>query len=164
MLMKISKFRFFVPLLPLLLGLITCSPNSVEPQPTESCPTVKVVDTPADSLQLDSFELKQIAINGDTLFVEVSHGGGCEQHRYALFMSPSVFAESFPVQANLYFQHNANGDHCKALLRPKVCFDLRPVAALYQKFYGRKEQIRLNVFGYSPGQAAPKFSVIYQPQ
>ena len=120
----------FIPfaLLPLLLGLLQCSPTGVEPVPPAPCPALKITDVPADSLRLDNFDLKAISLNADTLFIEIAHGGGCQQHDYTLFMSASVFAESFPVQASLYLQHNANGDLCKALLQQKICFDLRPVA------------------------------------
>lgn len=157
-----SSIKFFsIAWLPLLLGLPPCSPTGVEPVPTASCPAVKITDVPADSLRLDSFDLKAISINADTLFMEITHGGGCQQHDHALFMSPSVFAESFPVQANLYLRHNANGDACKALLQPKLCFDLRPVAEQYRKFYGGLAPIRLNVHGYTGGQ---KLSVLYEPR
>ena len=126
-----------------------------------SCPAVKITDVPADSLRLDSFALKAISINADTLFIEIAHGGGCQQHDYALFMSPSVFAESFPVQASLYLRHNANGDLCKALLQPKLCFDLRPVAEQYRRFYGGLAPIRLNVYGYAGGK---KLDALYEPR
>jgi hypothetical protein len=162
--MKYCKFDLFVLSLLLLVGLMACSPNGIEPVPNDSCQLVKITETPADSLQLDNFDLKTITITGDTLVVEIAHGGGCQQHAYALFMSPSVFLESFPVQANLYFQHNANGDLCKALLQQKICFDLRPVAELYHKFYHHQDPIRLNVFGYLPGQLAQKLTALYQPR
>jgi len=155
--------RLFASLRLFLLGLISCSPNGVEPAQTNSCAKVQITEAPADSLQLDSFDLKTIAINADTLVIEIAHGGGCKQHAYALFMSPSVFLESFPAQANLYLQHNADGDLCKALLQPKICFDLRPVAEQYQKFYQRQDQIRINVFGYSTSQPGQKLSALYQP-
>jgi len=158
--MKDLEFFLFA-WLPLLLGLLQCSPTGVEPIPAASCPAIKLTDVPADSLRLDGFDLKAISINADTLFIEVTHGGGCKQHDYALFMSPSVFAESFPVQANLYLQHNANGDLCKALLQPKLCFDLRPVAKQYRKFYGGLAPIRLNVYGHSAGQ---QLSALYEPR
>jgi len=158
------KFDLFMPSLLLLVGLIACSPNGIEPNPSNSCQPVKITDAPADSLQLDGFDLKAMTINDDTLTIEISHGGGCKQHAYALFMSPSVFLESFPVQANLYFQHNANGDLCEALLQEKVCFNLRPLAELYQRFYQRHDPIRLNVHGYLKGQPLQKLSALYQPQ
>lgn len=158
--MRDSKFFPFA-LLPLILALLQCSPTGVEPLPTAFCPAIKLTEVPADSLRLDSFDLKAISIKADTLFIEIAHGGGCKSHDYALFMSPSVFAESFPVQASLYLRHNANGDLCKALLQPKLCFDLRPVAEQYRKFYGDLASIRLNVYGYSVAQ---KLSALYEPR
>lgn len=143
-----------------------CSPNNIEPLPATSCDareTVIITATPPDSLQLDSFALDTIAVNGDTLSLEVTHGGGCKEHTYALYMSPGVFLESFPVQANLYLQHNANGDACKALLRKKVCVNVRPIAALYEKFYQRRDPIRINVHGHLPARPGEKLSVLYQP-
>jgi hypothetical protein len=157
-----NGIKFFaVASFPLLLALLHCSPSGIEPLPETSCSAVKITDVPADSLRRDGFDLKAISINADTLFIEIAHGGGCKQHDYALFMSPSVFAESFPVQASLYLQHNANGDLCKALLQPKLCFDLRPVAEQYRKFYGGLAPIRLNVHGYSGGQ---KLSALCEPR
>jgi len=158
--MRDSKlFPFAV--LPLFLGLLHCSPTGVEPLPTPLCSAIKITDVPADSLRLDNFDLKAISIKADTLFIEIAHGGGCKTHDYALFMSPSVFAESFPVQASLSLRHNANGDLCKALLQPKLCFDLRPVAEQYRKFYGGLAPIRLNVYGFTGGQ---QLSALYEPR
>jgi hypothetical protein len=109
---------------------------------------------------LDSFRLDAVAINGDTLTLDLTHGGGCKEHFYALFMSPAAFLESFPVQANLYLQHDDNDDACDALLQPKLRFDLRPVAELYEKFYHRRDSIRINVFQYFQGQPGEKLSVL----
>jgi hypothetical protein len=127
-------------------------------------PAVIIVEVPPDSLQLDSFTLHGIAINEDKLALDISHGGGCKQHAYALFMSPPAFLKSFPAQANLYLQHEDNDDPCDALLRPKPSFDLRPVADLYQKLYRRRDPIQINVYGYFRGQPGEKLSVIYKPQ
>jgi hypothetical protein len=123
-----------------------------------------MTSAPPDSLQLDGFVLKTITISDDILTIGVTHGGGCKEHAYAVFMSPAVFLESFPAQANLYLQHNANGDRCKALLYPKLCFDLRPIAEQYQKFYQRLDPIQINVFGYSESQPGLKFSAFYLPR
>jgi hypothetical protein len=126
-------------------------------------PAVIIIDAPPDSLQLDSFTLHEIAINGARLSLDVSHGGGCKQHFYTLFMSPSAFLKSFPAQADLYLQHNGNGDLCEALLRPKLSFDLRPVAELYQKLYQQRNPIQINVYRYFQGQPGEKLSAIYKP-
>jgi hypothetical protein len=126
-------------------------------------PSVIIINAPPDSLQLDGFALHGIAITGDKLALDISHGGGCKQHAYALFMSPPAFLKSFPAQADLYLQHNGNGDLCEALLRPKLSFDLRPVAELYQKLYQRRDPIRINVYGYFQGQPGEKLSAMYMP-
>ncbi len=123
-----------------------------------------IINVPPDSLQLDGFALHGIAINGDKLALDISHGGGCKRHAYALFMSPPAFLKSFPAQANLYLQHEDNDDPCDALLRPQLNFDLRPVAELYQKLYQRRDPIQINVYGYSRSQPGEKLSVIYSPR
>jgi hypothetical protein len=126
-------------------------------------PAVIIVDVPPDSLQLDSFTLHGIAINGDKLALDISHGGGCARHFYTLFMSPGAFLKSFPAQANLYLQHEDNDDPCDALLRPKLSFDLRPIAELYQKLYRRRDPIQINVYRYFQSQPGEKLSAIYKP-
>lgn len=137
-------------------ALQTLSDNAESP--------VIIVDVPPDSLLLDSFTLHGIAINGDKLALDISHGGGCKQHAYSLFMSPPAFLKSFPAQADLYLQHEDNDDPCDALLRPQLDFDLRPVAGLYQKLYQRRDPIQINVYGYSRSQPGEKLSVIYSPK
>ncbi|MGH7450574.1 MAG: DUF6174 domain-containing protein [bacterium] len=127
-------------------------------------PAVIFINAPPDSLQLDSFTLHGIVINGDKLTLDISHGGGCKQHSYVLFMSPSAFLKSFPAQANLYLQHKDNDDSCDALLRPKLGFDLRPIAELYQKLYQRRDPIQINVCAYFQGRSGEKLSANYKPQ
>lgn len=126
-------------------------------------PPVIIINVPPDSLQLDGFALHGIAVNGDKLALDISHGGCCKQHAYALFMSPPAFLKSFPAQADLYLQHHANGDLCEALLRPELSFDLRPVAELYQNLYQRRDPIQINVYGYFRGQPGEKLSAMYVP-
>ncbi len=126
-------------------------------------PHVIIINASPDSLQMDSFALHGIAINGDKLALDISHSGGCKQHYYTLFMSPGAFLKSFPAQADLYLQHNGNGDFCEALLRPQLSFDLRPVAELYQNLYQRRDPIQINVYGYSRSQPGEKLSAMYVP-
>lgn len=159
--MRQHKNLFWLAAPFLLLVCWSCSPNGIEPLPEILCPDIKITDLPADSLRRDGFALKKIVIFADTLVLDITHGGGCKEHEYALFMSPSVFGESYPVQANLYLQHQADGDACKALLQPKLCFNLRPVAEQYRKFYGGLAPIRLNVHDYAAGQ---KLEALYEPR
>ncbi len=124
---------------------------------------VIITEQPPDSIQLDAFQLQSVSISGNILTMAITHGGGCAQHDYALFMSPAAFLESFPVQANLYLRHNDHDDPCDALLSPTLTFNLRPVGELYQHFYGRKEEIIINVFEYFEQVPGHKLNASYFP-
>ena len=124
---------------------------------------VIITEQPPDSLQLDPFQLQSISISGDTLTLAVTHGGGCAEHDYTLFMSPAAFLESYPVQANLYLRHEDNDDPCDALLNATLSFNLRPVADLYQYYYGGKDEIIINVFNYDHSAPGNKLNVRYIP-
>ncbi len=124
---------------------------------------VKITNQAPDSLQLNPFDLNAIEINGDTLTLSITHGGGCKAHSYALFMTPAAFLESNPVQANLYPQHNSNGDLCKALIHKNLSFNLSPIMILYEEFYHKRDTIIINVYEYFVDEPNEKLSVIYAP-
>jgi hypothetical protein len=124
---------------------------------------VIITEQPPDSLQLDPFHLQSISISGDILTLAVTHGGGCAEHDYALFMSPAAFLESYPVQANLYLRHEDHDDPCDGLITAALKFNLRPVAELYQHFYGGKDQIIINVFNYDHSVPGNHLSACYFP-
>jgi len=50
-------------------------------------------------------------LSGDTLFFEISHSGGCEEHFYEV-----RFNRVENVTAYIFIYHNANGDMCEAYL------------------------------------------------
>ena len=112
---------------------------------------VQITNTPPAELKLDPFSLGNATISGNTLTINLSHGGGCAEHEYELFMSPGTFLESFPVQANLYLRHNANGDICRALITKDITFDLTPIAELH----GQPGPILLNIHDY-PAEDPPE--------
>ncbi|MDE0084303.1 MAG: hypothetical protein OXU23_01220 [Candidatus Poribacteria bacterium] len=82
----------------------------------------------------DKYTLNSTTINGNTLAINVSYGGGCEKHEMTLVVSES-FLESFPVQLHVSLAHNANGDTCEAWLTENHNFDLTPIKTMYQKAY-----------------------------
>ena len=63
-------------------------------------------------------------IEGDTLTITVSYGGGCEDHDFTLVAS-NVFAESYPVQLRGIVAHDAHGDRCRAYLTEDYDFRSR---------------------------------------
>ena len=114
-----------------------CSSDPVAPMMGADQPGRATVDfgVSADRFPLDPYQIEEAKVEGDTLRVTVSHGGGCRKHEYG-FVVYSGWMESFPVQVRAVILHNANGDNCKALLRNALRFDLSPLRAAYKQSYG----------------------------
>lgn len=74
----------------------------------------------------DPANISAMAIEGDTLRLTVTHGGGCRDHTYQLY-TPGAVMKSYPPQMTIHLAHNANGDMCKALLTRELAFDLSPL-------------------------------------
>ena len=122
---------------------------------------VIITNRPPNSIQLDPFNLEDIDIAGDTITLDITYSGECKDHRFSLYMSPAVFLESYPVQANLYLRHDGNGDACEAFISESVFFNIRPIAELYKTAYREYDEITLNVYEYKSNN---KMSVGYFPE
>jgi hypothetical protein len=124
---------------------------------------VTISDLPLTAIQIAPFRLDTAYVAADTLDLSITHGGGCEAHFYFLYMSPAVFSESNPAQAEIYLQHIDNGDACDALLSPSLKFDLTPIAELYDQTFGHLDQITLNVHEFLTSDSGRILSVAYDP-
>jgi hypothetical protein len=124
---------------------------------------VIITDMPPDSIQLDPHDLLAVEIEGNVISIVTAYSGGCREHFFWLYMSPSCFLESHPVQANLFLKHFANGDDCDAYITDTASFDLTPVGELYILQYGQPDTIIINVFDYFEDEPAGKISAIYYP-
>ena len=82
----------------------------------------------------DPLEIGSAAIEGDTLKVEVTYGGGCEMHVIDMCWDGN-FAESFPVQAWIALSHDSNDDSCEALITEMRSIDLGAMKTAYQEGY-----------------------------
>jgi hypothetical protein len=67
--------------------------------------------------------------DGELLTLDVSHGGGCAPHDYALCYLPMP-APSDPWDVDLIVLHDAHGDTCEATIDRTLRFDLTPLSAL----------------------------------
>ncbi len=77
---------------------------------------------------IDSTHLSSATLEGTTLVLSVSYGGGCEEHEFGLYWDGS-FLESHPMQVNLKLVHNGHGDVCEAIKRKTLRFDLSSLAS-----------------------------------
>lgn len=82
----------------------------------------------------NEYVLNVATIIDDTLNINVSYSGRCEDHQFTLVASDS-FLESFPVQLPVSLAHNANGDTCETWLTEDYHFDLTPIKTMYQEAY-----------------------------
>ena len=89
----------------------------------------------SSSAIMDSYVVNSAEFDSDTLNLEISYSGGCEDHQF-LLIAWNYFLESYPVRANLLLLHNANGDVCRALITSKLSFDMSPLREEYSNLYG----------------------------
>ena len=118
---------------------------------------------PASTLCGESNTIGSVRVFGSQLKMTVTYGGGCHRHGFTLFMDPIVFAESAPVQANLYLHHFGDGDPCQMLITEDLAFDLQPMLDLHMQYYGREDQILLNVYYQPYSTWVMKEQVLYEP-
>jgi hypothetical protein len=111
-------------------GELTCSQSD--------CPTgVPVIPCPTGgNVITDPITVKDANITGDTLTLNVTHGGGCAQHDYALcYVEFGAWSDSRPVIVTTKLIHDAHGDGCEALLSKTLKFDLSPIARVYEEAF-----------------------------
>jgi len=125
---------------------------------------VIITQTVPSHIIYDAYQLKEMDIIGDTLKLTVSYSGGCWLHWFMVLMSPPAFAESNPVQANLYIRHISNNDPCEAYITETLQFNLSPVADLYESMYGSRDSIIINVYDYFEDEPGEFLYDIYDPQ
>ncbi len=117
----------------------------------------------------DEYDLVDAVIGSDTLILSVEYGGGCKNHYFFLYMAPGAFAESNPVQANLYLRHYKNDDNCRGAecdggrcwVSKRLRFDLTPIRELHEQAYGTSGPIILNLFKYFDNEPGEKLTLTY---
>jgi hypothetical protein len=106
-----------------------------------------------NSAPRDTFTIQQIKLEGDLLQINITYGGGCENHTFSLIGSDE-YAESYPVQTSVLLSHDANEDPCEALLHKTLNFNLFPLALRYQELYQvNSDMITLHIVGGSEGES-----------
>ena len=122
---------------------------------------VVISNAPWQDFILGEYIADSAKVVGDSLSVWVAYGGGCLRHDFRAFMSPGVFAESEPVQADLYLQHIDRFDACEAFMHEKRVFDLTGIGDLYRQIYGASGVVLLNLHEYRDGEISKSVSVEY---
>lgn len=82
----------------------------------------------------DAYKFEDVSIDGDLLSIELTYGGGCADHDFALVVGPEMM-ESDPVQMRGSLAHYAYGDRCRALISRTLVLDLSPLAEIWRQNY-----------------------------
>ena len=102
----------------------------------------------------DPINFNDIKIIRNIIYMNVSYGGGCEEHEFALIATS--FMESYPVQINVLLSHEDNDDPCDMWITEELVYDLIPLKIAWQQSYNEKSgKIVMNVQGW-------KESIIYE--
>ena len=89
-----------------------------------SCPNL-IQNVNLEDFPMDHYGVNEIVLDGNELFVNVTYGGGCEDHIFNLVMEPNFWSGIPPVYYYFYLSHDANNDPCDALITEhNLCFDI----------------------------------------
>jgi hypothetical protein len=94
----------------------------------------------------DPLWLDEVSIDDGRLIVESRFGGGCGEHRFALF-AQQIFSKTNPPTIDCWFVHGNIDDPCEAIVAETVCFDLRRIGDLCDGIFHGCGEIVINVHG-----------------
>ena len=103
----------------LILLAVSCEKSSIN-----SCPDV-IENVNLTDFPMDEFGVNEIEVTEDELLINVTYGGGCENHDFNMIVhNPSPIDGGGQQNEILSLSHNANNDLCNALiLEHKLCFN-----------------------------------------
>ena len=104
----------------LIVGFIGCISSSYD---------IIINDSLYQSASRDPVTINNIRLTNDLLEINVSYGGGCEEHVFKLIASS--FMESNPVQVNIVLSHEDNDDSCDMWIIETYIFNLIPLKESY---------------------------------
>ena len=114
---------------------------------TESIPDINIDDELFQNAPRDAFQFNSVLLIGDLFIVNVSYGGGCEDHTFDLIATS--FMESNPVQVNLVLSHEDYDDPCDMWVTEPLMFDMEPLKTSWQESYQQSSGIiLLNLEGW----------------
>ncbi len=123
------------------LGLSCANRNIIESKPDPVVPVIKT-DSILDVLEVtvdetakmneigDPYQIEKAEINGDILILNLSYGGGCENHEFkminnfAFFENVDDYENHIESGTRLTLVHNGNNDRCRSIVRQELRVNL----------------------------------------
>ena len=90
-----------------------------------TCPNL-IQNVTLNDFPMDFYGVNEVEVIEEELHINVSYGGGCEDHDFKLIMNNQTPIDGGGQQIEmLYLSHNANNDVCYAqILEHHLCFDI----------------------------------------
>lgn len=105
----------------ILVSTVACNKQ------TNVCPDV-IPHASTSDFPMDAYAINEVALMGDELSVNVSYGGGCEQHSFEVLGADTIDGAGVKGSV-LVLSHDANDDNCFAeILEHELCFNLATLA------------------------------------
>ena len=104
----------------LLLFFVSCEKSSIN-----FCPNV-IEGVNLTDFPMDEYGVNQIDITKDQLLINVTYGGGCENHDFKMILHDESPIDGGGQQIQiLSLSHDANNDVCNAqILDHELCFNI----------------------------------------
>jgi hypothetical protein len=106
---------------------------------TSSTQDIIIDDSLYQNTPRDQFTFNDIKLIKNLLHLNVSYGGGCEEHIFKLISTS--FMESNPVQVNIVLSHEDNDDPCDMWITEEYIFNLLPLKKSWQQSYQQNSGI-----------------------
>lgn len=116
---------------------------------------IEITDKTFEEVKKDPFAIESqsgsdsINLIDDLLSIDVTYGGGCQDHEFKLFWDGDF--EEDELKATLFLVHNANEDFCEAEIGKNLRFDLTPLkeAAQDNPVIDKTSIITLEILDYN---------------
>jgi hypothetical protein len=144
--MNNRKKGSLVGLLFIFLTLVGCS--NLE---KENSTVILYDEWPGEGFPSDAAQINSVVLEENSLKLEVTYQGGCQQHTFKLY-AWSAFLESSPPQGTLYLSHDANKEECTDEIVRQLTFDLTPLDR--ERNDASEHPLRLRIFEPTGGSFA----------
>ena len=88
---------------------------------------VKIKAIIGDFKDSDSYDIKSVNIEANTMFLEITYLGGCADHQFEL-IGRSMIIKTFPPKRFIKLIHNNGEDSCSSIVNRTIEIDIKDLA------------------------------------
>ncbi|MDG1145216.1 MAG: hypothetical protein P8N54_01885 [Flavobacteriales bacterium] len=130
-----------------LIYISILMPYSCEKSNSNSCPDL-IKNANLQDYPMDFYGINEVKLAGNQLLINVSYGGGCEEHYFNLILDTASPIDGGGQQIEvLHLSHNANNDACNSqIIEHQLCFDISNLEIGYLLYLSHPDSLyELNI-------------------